>query len=784
MAVLALGFVGEYIGAQIGGTILGIAASSIGGFIGSTIGSMVDNMLFPQKQEGPRLSDLKVQVSTYGKAIPRNYGPENRIAGNVFWSTGLIETKHKSGGKGAPSVQVTTYTYRASFAVLLGEGRTVQGARGIRKVWANSKLIFDADEASAGTGTAEGVFDQVQGQTHDLFDSIQFYPGTFTQLPDPTIEGVLGVGQAPAYRGRCYVVIKDLQLADFGNRLPNLEFLLVQDDEITVGAIAQDIVAACGIDPMTVSAATLRANVRGFSIGTNSSGTAALQPLSLAFDFDSAEVAGSLRFYDREAAPVGTIPLYQLGAHVPGDDRVEPITWSLAPTTQLPREANVTFIDPDRDFQQNSQVARRSHGSSQNNLSNDLPVTLTADEGRKIADRMLWEAWTGRTTGQAQVDDRWIMVEPGRRYALETPSGAFEPVRITRRARGANGIIELDLRRDRAEVYQSTARGSNAAVADNPLNITGPAELILLDIPLLADADDNAGFYYAVTATGFFRGADVVRALTISDDFDEVAPVGFVSTVGAVTGTLATGTTGGFDDVTILDVVLRSVDMELVSVSDDAILGGANACFVGNLDDTPNGELIQFGVATQIGPGHYQLTHLRRGLKGTEFAMSLHTSDDTFVLLEPSVTKRANYGFGDVGLEHAFKAVPLLKNAVDIDAILFTNTGVGLRPLSPVNLVVTGSTGADLDLSWVRRSRLNSGALGESEERYTLRIMNALGTVVVREVSVTTPDFVYTLAMQTADFGGAVADLRWRVAQVSGTYGNGIFEESNGPVPT
>jgi hypothetical protein len=41
-------------------------------------------------------------------------------------------------------------------------------------------------------------------------------------LPDPKIEAVEGAGNAPAYRGLAYVVIEDLDLTPYGNRVPPL----------------------------------------------------------------------------------------------------------------------------------------------------------------------------------------------------------------------------------------------------------------------------------------------------------------------------------------------------------------------------------------------------------------------------------------------------------------------------------------------------------------------------------------------------------------------------------
>ena len=780
MASLVLGVVGNAI------------AGPVGGFIGSAIGSMIDNQLFPQKQQGPRLTDLSLQTSTYGRAIPLIFGPQNRTTGNVIWSTGLIETAKTTtqSGKGGPSVQVTEYSYRASMAVLLAEG-TIQG---IQKIWANSKLIYDADETSSGDpgATPQGFFGivpmiyyQLNQTSHAVFDSLTVYPGDFVQDPDPTIESYLGVGNVPGYRGSAYIVIKDMQLADFGNRLPNLEFLVVADVAASSGGAALEVCRRCGIDPNSVSSAPIADNLRGYVIGRQASGTGALQPLALAFNFDIAEVAGALRLTRRDSSPIAVVPIADLGAHVGGEDRPEAIRWTRTLETALPREAAITFPDPERDFQQNTQAARRAAGSADNNLSTELPITLSADEGRRIADRVLWEAWQGRANAQASTNDRWAIIEAGKKYIFETPAG-LEPLRVTRRTRGANGIIDLDLRRDRAEIYHSLATGSAATIPTKDLQIPGESELVLLDIPILLDADDNSGFYFVVVGqSSGWRGADVKRALTVSDDYFEVAPVGFNARVGNVSGTLADGTTTGYDDVTTLTVTLRRDDMVLNSVDDSAHAGGANACLVGDPDDTTNGEILQFGTATLVGPGAtYELTHLLRGRKGTEFAAPIHGANDIFVLLEQGVAKRADYGIDDLGEEHAFKAISLLTSESDATAVLFTDTGVGLRPYAPIDLDVAGTQGGDYTLSWTGRERLSTGpGLGEETTSYRLRIMNAAETVVEREVVQTGDTLIYTNAMQIADFGGTVTTLHWRVAKISTIFGDGTYAKDVTVIP-
>ena len=778
MAVLALGFAGQALGGAIGGSILGVSSAAIGGFIGSTIGGMVDNLLFPQKQTGPRLDDLTVTASTYGKPLPLLFGPENRIAGNVIWSTGLIETKKKSkqGGKGAPSVSVTEYTYRASFAVAVAEGVLSR----LRKVWANNALIYDVDNPSA-VETA-------------LYSAIRFYPGTFTQTPDPTIEGYVGVGQTPAYRGTSYVVFEDLQLADYGNRLPNIEFLVEAQAEITVAAVVSDLIVRCGLSDNQASTIALTEQLRGYAIGTASSGVGALQPLALAYDFDVAEVAGALRCTRRSAAVLGVVMTDDLAGHEGGSERpADAIRWSRGQVTNLPREATITFPDPERDWQKNSQRARRSQGSADSALGTEIAVVLTADEGRRLADRMLWEAWTGMQTANAQTDDRWISLEPGRKYLFQTPAG-LEPLRVTRKTRGWNGVIDLDLRRDSDEVYMGSTNGVPAPAPPNPVSLPGLSQIILLDIPLLLDADEpsETGFYYGVVGSGpGWRGADVLRSIGSTGPYENVSPQGRELTLGVIEELDAP--TGGFDSATswdmanVVTVILDRADMELESLSDEEVLAGGNAMFIGDLGDTPSGEIIQFAEADMVAPGVYELSRLRRGQRGTEAFWSGHSSGDVAVLLEPGSLLRADFGAADLNQERFYKAVSLLTFEVDADAVAFTNTGVGLRPYAPIQLVADAvSSGGDVELTWVRRSRIgwpeiDPPPLAEDEESYRLEILTA-GGVVKRSVTLSEPSFDYTAAMQTADFGAPVSTLRWRVAQIGTVFGVGIFAESSGPV--
>ena len=197
MASLALGVAGAAVGSFFG---------PLGTSIGWSVGAMLGGALFAKGQSGPRLTDLRVQNSAYGQVIPIGYGTI-RVAGNVIWSTDLVESKKKSSGKGGP--KITTYSYSVSFAVALCEGPIV----GLLRIWADGRLIYG--EGSSGTTLP-----------------ITLYLGDETQLPDPTMEAEEGAGNVPAHRGTAYIVFTALQLAEFGNRIPNLTFEVIASGAI------------------------------------------------------------------------------------------------------------------------------------------------------------------------------------------------------------------------------------------------------------------------------------------------------------------------------------------------------------------------------------------------------------------------------------------------------------------------------------------------------------------------------------------------------------------------
>lgn len=231
---------GQALGAVAGGVAGFFLGGPAGALQGATWGAALGGVLDPPKGPtvaGPRLNDLSWQQSAYGANIPRIYGTV-AISGNVVWleHNKLKEKvkKKKSGGKGGGSSTTTkTYTYFATFALMLCQGEVA----GVRRIWCGDKLIYNA-----GSDDLETII-----ASNQAAKGWKLYRGTDDQLPDPRYEADVGVGNAPAFRGYTYIAFYDFALANYSNTLQAAQFKveLVGDSDFDglrqIGKFAQPV---------------------------------------------------------------------------------------------------------------------------------------------------------------------------------------------------------------------------------------------------------------------------------------------------------------------------------------------------------------------------------------------------------------------------------------------------------------------------------------------------------------------------------------------------------------
>jgi hypothetical protein len=213
MATLVLSAVGASIGGAVGGSILGMTSAVIGRAVGATVGRMIDQRLLgagsPSVPTG-RVDRFRLTSSGEGAAVGRIFG-RVRIPGQVIWASRFLERVETTGGGGkggGARAASSQYSYSVSLALALCEGEAAR----VGRIWADGQIV---DRTTL---------------------NLRFYPGSIDQLPDPKIEAVEGADKAPAFRGTAYVVFEDLELAAFGNRVPQFTFEVLRRAQPTVGS--------------------------------------------------------------------------------------------------------------------------------------------------------------------------------------------------------------------------------------------------------------------------------------------------------------------------------------------------------------------------------------------------------------------------------------------------------------------------------------------------------------------------------------------------------------------
>ncbi|MGR3496843.1 baseplate multidomain protein megatron [Citreimonas sp.] len=208
MATILLSAAGAAIGSTFGGSVLGLSMTAVGRFAGAAVGRRLDQSLLGQGSdavETGRIDRFHLTGAGEGTPIAQVLG-RMRVGGHVIWASEFTEHVRErggGGGKGAPATPgVREHSYSVSLALALCEGQITS----VGRVWADGAELA----------------------TNDL--NMRVYPGTADQLPDPKIEAVEGVGLVPAYRGTAYVVIEDLDLGRFGNRVPQFSFEVTRPD--------------------------------------------------------------------------------------------------------------------------------------------------------------------------------------------------------------------------------------------------------------------------------------------------------------------------------------------------------------------------------------------------------------------------------------------------------------------------------------------------------------------------------------------------------------------------
>lgn len=677
MATLVLTAVGSAIGGPIGGAI------------GAAIGQQADRALFaPKARDSARLKELAVQTSSYGTTIPAIFGAM-RVAGTVIWATDLIERRVKSGGgKGRPAT--VNYSYSVNMAVALSSRPIAR----VGRIWADGNLI--------------------RGQAGDLKvdTQLRIYDGRPDQLPDPLMASAENPGACPAYRGIAYVLFEDLQLADFGNRIPSLTFEVFDRD----GTVAlQDIfIATSGGE---ISSETNQ-SLGGFAVG-GANMRDALEPLLATFPVELRTGEGRLSISDRRSQ---MDPALEIAVAVAENAEIfGPPVQILPPPGQLPVSVSLRYYDMSRDYQAGLQSSD-NRSSGRNVLQIEMPAVLNASTARRLAENKASEIHYSRSEWSGNIavsSSRWAVGdeftdEYGQRWTIDELEHRFGSIALKAR----NAVVPVE------PVNTNTAAGRHLPAPDL---LAGETRVVLLELPLSGTSDTGRpvlAVFANGTEGGWRRAALSLQTATgLLDIGGTAAP----AKMGVTLNALSSHSTLLIDENATLDVQLLNDSTDIADRNGSPLDGDAPYFWI-------DGEFVRVGNVEQRGLKTYRLSRLQRGCFVPDMVAPGHQSGDIVVLVEQETARLIDekiFAKGDVLQIEALglgDQQPVLASA--------TVSALAITPFAPVHGVGVRHGDGSISPEWKRRSRLDVGwidgvdqVIGEDREEYTIALTVAAETV-------------------------------------------------------
>lgn len=575
------------------------------------------------------------------------------------WASDLIEQRSVSGGsKSQPGT--ATYSYSANLAVAFSSRPIAR----VGRIWADGNLL-------------RGAAGDLKFETE-----LRIHYGHQDQPVDPLLASSEAPGRSPAYRGLAYAVFERLQLAEFGNRIPSLTFeVFEREDAVPLHEIlstTSDRIIS-GETPETLN---------GFAIQGSDARTS-IEPLINTFPVtlrpkgDGLEIEGWFDAPHLAAASPSAIRLNGKAIERPAKKR--------AAQSNAAASIVLRYYEKERDYQ----IGLQRHGprlTHDRETQLELPACLPAVAAQRLTSlnwlqqirtksrsvRVSTFSSSPPMVGQFQTETREKITE------IEYLNGCFRVM----------GQGWLD------------AESAPSVVADPGRDVSAPdvaagqTLIQLVDLPAMAEpmpSQPVLGVVAAGTGEGWRKARLAVREGAALTELGRTAPPG---SIGWLLSSLPAHSSHLVDSENRVMVRVHHPSMDFPAGSGDPLNPNAPIIHVA-------GELIKYGVSEQVGPLDFRLTKLVRGCFGSEGKIALHPADTALCILSPETMTQFNsigLAFGDSVSIEAYGIGDTLPVAASL-----ANVGLAIRPLPPCHLNVKFDSGQNMQISWMRRSRLDRG---------------------------------------------------------------------------
>jgi GTA TIM-barrel-like domain/Putative phage tail protein len=510
----------------------------------------------------------------------------------------------------------------------------------------------------------------------------------------------------------------------------------------------------------------------GFILTSKTSFRSAIEPLCTMFTFDIIESGDQIKAVSKQESQKRASVTADDILDTSSDDNTEPVTLARSQASELPRSMTIKYIDVLNDYEVGAASQTRSVGDTESDPISDTPVVLDYSRAQQMADKLLYYAWSSRTSGEFGLLPEFLYLEPGDVVEISEFDMSMRIETIT----DSTGRQITAKSFDR-NVFSQGGQPSRT-ISGARLSNSGYSSIIaaFLDVPMINSGDNEHQPYVAAYMKPWPK-ATIYKSLEDSN-YQRDTIVFAPSIIGKTTDTFHRGEPDIWDNDNELKVRIYRGTLE--TQTELEVLAGANTIAVETSAD--HWELVQFVNAELTGTKQYTLTKLLRGQKGTEDAIVNSLAAGARVVFLSGVVQQMGISLDTLNKELNIKYGPSNKDIGDSSYKSTTKTfvGRGLMPYSPVHVSYSVAGGGDITISWIRRTRINGDSwnytgdvpLNEAFEKYEVDILDG-SDEVVRTLSVTnSTSVVYDASDQSSD--GISAPFDVIIYQMSDQVGRGV----------
>lgn len=519
------------------------------------------------------------------------------------------------------------------------------------------------------------------------------------------------------------------------------------------GAIIEEV---CG---NSVNVGAVNGHVPWYAVSGLSTVLEFLDPLAFAFSLTCRQSEAGLVFSNQ---PNGAAKQISFADYAMEKREFSAFTLKRELTEHGPKGVRVTVSDPSSDYQPVSvHVGDAPEGDR--DLHIRLPMALDEAGATDLAAQIHGRVNADKTSQTLNISPARDDVTIGDLLHVEG-----EPLRVNGLERRGHIRVTLGYAEAAFAGAQSLPQtGSTAAHSPQP-------DLVVLDIPNMPGSEDDIRPLVGAFAHPW-AGEINVSAGASSTSLSKRASLSQPAMIGRLLTPLPSGPGDRWRPGVSLDI--RFPDAALAARDRVDVLNGANLIAV----ETNGGWMLAcFQTAEMLSGDVWRISGLLTGLSGTEDLSTLGAEAGARLVIIDQALIRAELSAHELGPDLLWQAKGP-GGLAEAETVALKLEGRAKKPLRPGHLRAETLAGGDIHLSWTRRARHSADRWDTPdvpllEEALLFRVEVFAGEVLLRSEDVSDTVWVYSVDDQMNDAVNG-AELRFRVVQVSPSYGDGVSAE-------